>query len=84
VHGTEKFCFELLHILRNFLFYYFGVDLRCSDGIMSEHGAYGFDGNAIGQGDCGRKGMACNVGCDFLLDSANIRELFQVAVVALV
>ena len=56
----------------------FGVNLRGADICVSEHLGKGFDGNAVGQADFRRHGMAAGMPRNLLFDTAESDDFLDV------
>jgi len=68
--------FQNLHVLADFRVKDLGVVLSGLDVGMSKHLAYGFNGNAILQGDGRGEGVPGDVKTDFLLNLSKLGQDF--------
>ena len=71
------------HVLAHFLISDSCVYLGSFDVRVPEHSRHGLHGNTQAQHQCGKR-MACHMAGEILIDSAHIRNLFQVGVHLLV
>lgn len=63
---------------------HFGVYLCGFRVRVAQHAAYEFDGDVVGQGHGGGKGMACDVAGEWLVYSGNLPKHAQKTVIGLV